>query len=44
MNISLRNVYNADEEADEWQDAVEGFPNQVPRFKTKAECLDFMRM
>ena len=41
--VGLRNIFKSDEESEEWQEAVEEFPNQVPRFKTKAECVDFMR-
>ena len=26
----------------EWAEAVEVFPNQVPRFKSKADCLEFI--
>jgi hypothetical protein len=39
----LRNIFSADEDPEDWQKAVETFPNRVPRFSTKDECLEFMR-
>lgn len=39
----LRGIFGAKGDSLNWLDATSKFPNGVPRFETRAECLEFMR-
>lgn len=39
----LRGIFGPNGDSEEWLDAVRKFPNGVPRFSSRAECLDFMQ-
>ena len=38
-----RGIFGEKGDSDEWTKAVEKFPNKVPRFESKDDCLEFMR-
>jgi hypothetical protein len=41
--VRLRNVFRVEDNPEELQRALEPFPNKVPRFTKKTDCIEFMR-
>jgi len=42
MSSELRGIFGEKGDSRNWLDATSKFPNQVPRFQSKAECIQFM--
>jgi hypothetical protein len=43
-NISyFRNIFCYEEESNEWKEAIQQFPNQVPRFTNKKDAIEFTK-
>ncbi len=40
---SFRGVFHASEDPEYWQEAMEEFPNHVPRFKSKEDAVNFIK-
>ena len=40
---SFRGIFHASEDPDYWQEAMEEFPNKVPRFKNKEDTVNFIK-
>ena len=38
-----RGIFGENGDSSDWVEAVEKFPNKVPRFESKDDCLQFMR-
>lgn len=43
MLPAIRNVFRHCDEENDWKEALECFPNKVPRFKTKQEAAEFAK-
>ncbi len=41
--MSIRNIFAFEDELPEWKAKLEAFPNHVPRFSTKEECIKFTK-
>lgn len=39
----FRGIFGENGDSEDWVKATENFPNQVPRFESKDDCLQFMR-
>ena len=42
MSSELRGIFGEKGDSRNWLDATSKFPNGVPRFQSKAECVQFM--
>ena len=43
QDVKLRNVFRPEDNPEDLQEALSCFPNNVPRFEKKSDCIDFMK-
>jgi hypothetical protein len=43
LPAELRGIFGSKGDSTDWLDAMTAFPNGVPRFSSRAECLEFMQ-